>query len=132
VISVDTSVVVRYLVGTPEEQSARAARLIDGHDDVGISLLVLAETAHVLRSFYRVPVPEIADKLIELVTRSNVLTLEISKPDVLDALARARAFGATPIVDALIAASARALGGVPVATFDRRFGRLGVGVFEPA
>ena len=131
-ISVDTSVVVRYLVGTPAEQSDRAVRLIEGEDDIGISLLVLAETAHVLRSFYRVPVSEIADQLIELMTRSNVVPLEIGRPDVLDALARARAIGSAPIVDALVAASARALGGVPVATFDRRFGRLGVGVFEPA
>lgn len=131
-ISVDTSVVVRYLVGSPAEQSTRAARLIDGDEEVGISVLVLAETAHVVRSFYRVSRSDIADQLIQLVTRGNVTPLEISKPDVLDALARARAFESSPIVDALIAASARALGGVPVATFDRRFGRLGVGVFEPA
>lgn len=131
-ISVDTSVVVRYLVGSPVEQSKRAAQLIDGDQEVGISILVLAESSHVLRTIYRVARSDIADKLIELVTRANVTPLEISKPDVLDALARARAFDSTPIVDALIAASARALGGVPVATFDRRFGRLGVGVFEPA
>jgi predicted nucleic acid-binding protein len=131
VISVDTSVVVRYLVGTPADQAQRAARLLEGDQDVGISILVLAEAAHVLRSFYRVPLAEIASLLIELVTRTNVTTLEIAKADVLDGLARARAFEAPPLVDVLVASSARALGGVPVATFDRRFGRLGVGVFEP-
>lgn len=131
-ISVDTSVVVRYLYGTPEEQAARAARLVDGDEEIGVSMLVLAETAHVLRSFYRVPPAVIADQLIELVTKANVTPLEISKTDVLEALARARAFDSSPIVDALIAVSARALGGVPLATFDRRFGRLGVGVIEPA
>jgi predicted nucleic acid-binding protein len=131
VIGVDTSVVVRYLVGAPEEQADRAARLMESDQEIGISLLVLAETAHVLRSFYRVPRSLIADQLIELLTRSNVLPLEIGKADALDALVRARAFGSVPITDALIAASARAAGSVPVYTFDETFGRLGSPVAAP-
>ena len=130
-ISIDTSVVVRYLVGTPKAQADRAAKLIDGHADIGISLVVLAETAHVLRSFYRVARHDITELLIELMTRANVKPVEISKTEALQALVRARAFESTPITDALIAATAGAFGAVPVYTFDRNFGRLGAPVAAP-
>lgn len=130
-ISVDTSVVVRYLVGIPEDQAARAAALFDDGRDVGLSVLVLAETAHVLRSFYRVPRAKVAELLIELASRSNVAITEMSKPDALDALVRARSFESVPITDALIAASARAAGAIPVYTFDQGFGRLGAPVATP-
>lgn len=130
-ISVDTSVVVRYLVGTPVDQAQRAARLIEGEGDVAVSLLVVAETAHVLRSFYRMPRARVLDALLELVTRANVAPLEITKAEMIDALVRARAFESTPITDALIAAAGRAFGAVPVYTFDERFGRLGVAVAAP-
>lgn len=130
-ISVDTSVIVRYLVGTPKDQADRAAQLIEGEPEIGVSLLALAETAHVLRSFYRLPRPEIAERLIELVTRTNIMPLEITKADAIDALVRARSFESSPITDALIAGSARASGALPVYTFDRDFGRLGAPVAAP-
>ena len=130
-ISVDTSVVVRYLVGTPKDQADRATRLIDSDAEVGLSLVVLAETAHVLRSFYRVPREDVAGQLIDLVTRANVTPIEISKADAIDALVRARAFPSSPITDALIAGSALAFGALPVYTFDKRFGRLGAPIASP-
>lgn len=130
-ISVDTSVVVRYLVGTPMDQAVRAASLIDGDAEIGISILVLAETAHVLRSNYEIPRSDIVAGLIELVTRANVAPLEISKSEVIDALVRARALVSSPITDALIAASARAYGALPVYTLDKKFGRLGAVVAAP-
>lgn len=130
-ISVDTSVVVRYLVGAPADQAARAASLIDGDAEIGISILVLAETAHVLRSNYEISRADIVAGLIELVTRGNVAPLEISKSDVIDALVRARAFESSPVTDALIAASARTNGALSVYTFDRKFGRLGAVVAAP-
>ncbi|MEO6349598.1 MAG: PIN domain-containing protein [Candidatus Limnocylindrales bacterium] len=130
-ISVETSVVVRYLVGTPRDQAGRAAGLIEGDHEVGVSILVLAESAHVLRSFYRVARSDVASQLIEFVTRANVTPVEMSKPDVIDALVRARSYASAPITDALIAASARAYGAVPVYTFDERFGRLGTAVATP-
>lgn len=130
-IGIDTSVVVRYLVGTPPEQADRARQLIDSDREIGVSLLVLAETAHVLRSFYRVPRPEILDRLLELISRANLNPLELSKADTIDALVRARSFASSPVTDALIAAVARASGAVPVYTFDERFGRLGAAVAAP-
>ena len=130
-ISVDTSVVVRYLVGTPEDQAQRAARLVDGPLDIAISLVVVAESAHVLRSVYRLGRAAIVDRLIELMTRENVTALEISKADAIDALVRARAFESSPITDALIAAAGRSLGALPIYTFDHRFRRLGSAVATP-
>lgn len=130
-ISVDTSVVVRYLVGTPKDQADRAARLIDGDAEIGLSLVVIAEAAHVLRSFYRTSRAELVAVLIDLVTKSNVAPLEISKAEVIDALVRARAFESSPVTDALIAASARANGALPVYTFDKKFERLGAVVAAP-
>lgn len=130
-ISLDTSVVVRYLVGTPKDQAERAARLVDGDAEIAIPLVVIAETAQVLRSFYRMSRADVVDILIDLITRVNVAPLEISKADVIDALVRARAFESSPITDALIAASARAHAALPVYTFDEKFGRLGVVVAAP-
>ncbi len=130
-ISVDTSVVVRYVVGTPTDEAERAARLLDGDSEIAVSLVVIAETAHVLRSFYRISRGEIVDILIDLMTKANVAPLEISKPDVIDALVRARAFESSPITDALIAATAKANGALPIYTFDEKFGRLGATVAAP-
>lgn len=130
-ISLDTSVVVRYLVGSPKDQAARAAQLIDSDLEIGVSLVVIAETAHVLRSFYRIPRADLVDVLIDLMTKVNVSPIEISTPEVIDALVRARALESAPITDALIAASARAHGALPVYAFDKNFGRLGAATANP-
>jgi predicted nucleic acid-binding protein len=131
VISVDTSVVVRYLIGAPADQTARAAALIDSEAEIGISILVIAETAHVLRSNYEIPRPDIVAGLIDLLTKANVAPLEMSKSDVIDALIRARAFESSPITDALIATASRAYDALPVYTFDKKFSRLGAPVAAP-
>ena len=130
-ISVDTSVVVRYLVGTPKAQADRAASLIDGDAEIGVSIVVIAGAAHVLRSFYRMARADLVDVLIDFMTRANVLPLEVSKSDIIGALVRARAFESSPVTDALIAASARAYDALPVYTFDKKFGRLGAAVAAP-
>jgi predicted nucleic acid-binding protein len=130
-ISVDTSVVVRYLVGRPEDQAARAASLIDSASEIGVSLLVLAETAHVLRSSYDVAREDVAAALIDLLSKANVAPIEVSKAEALEALVRARAYVSSPITDALIAATARAHGARPVYTFDKKFARLGAPIATP-
>lgn len=130
-IGVDTSVIVRYLVGIPPAQAKRAAALIDGEEELGVSIVSIVETAHALRAQYGVSRPEIVEILIDLVTRENVTTLELSKPDVLDALVSVRAFPSLPIPDALIVAAARSGGAVPIYTFDRGLGRLGAPIATP-
>ena len=130
-IGLDTSVIVRYLIGTPVDQAARAKTLIDGDRELGVSVVALVETAHVLRTQYDVPRAVLVDTLIDLITHENVMPLELSKADVLEALVAARSFPSAPIPDALIVAASRSGGAVPVYTFDRHLGRLGAQVASP-
>jgi predicted nucleic acid-binding protein len=131
VIAVDTSVVVRYLVGTPTDQAARAAHVIDGQETIAISLVVLVETAHVLRTQYGVARADVVDALLDVVRREDVAVLGMTTADTTDALVRARSQPGRPIPDALIAIAARAAGALPLVSFDREMTRYGVAVAEP-
>lgn len=130
-IGADTSVLVRYLVGTPVAQARRAAALIDGSDEIGLSPVALAECAHVLRTQYSVEQRDILDSLIGLVQRHNVRVLGIRTDVLLGILVRARQLPGRPIPDALIVASSLVADALPLATFDREQRRYGVAVREP-
>jgi predicted nucleic acid-binding protein len=131
VISADTSVLVRYLVGTPVAQARRAAALIDGTDEVGVSTVALAECAHVLRTQYGVDQADVIDSLIGLIQRENVRVLELRADLLVGVLVRARQLPGRPIPDALIVASAMAADALPLATFDRGQRRYGISVRDP-
>jgi predicted nucleic acid-binding protein len=131
VISVDTSVIVRYLVGTPAAQAKRASALMDGSADIGIPLVALMGTAHVLRTQYAIERAAIVDVLIELLTRQNVTTLGLPTSDALAALVNARSLPGSPIPDAFIAATASWADALPLYTFDEDLHRLGVTVETP-
>ena len=130
-IGVDTSVVVRYLVGSPSKQADRATRLFESDAEIGISLIVLLETGHVLRTQYGVRRADVVDGFIGLITRANVTTIGASKPDVIDAIVRARSLPGTPIADALVVLSARNAGALPIYTFDTDLHRHGGPVATP-
>ena len=131
-IGVDTSVIVRYLVGSPASQARRAAALIDDHEtEIGIPLVALAECAHVLRTQYDVEQREIIDSLIGLVQRENVRVLGLRTDILVELLVRARALPGRPIPDAMIVASTLAAGALPLATFDRDQRRYGIAVRQP-
>lgn len=118
-ISVDTSVVVRYLVGTPEVQAARAAKLIDDAEmEVGVIVVALVETAHVLRTQYGVDRAVVLETLIDLLTRSNIELLGLPKAAALSALVRARSLPRSPLPDAWIAATSEWARALPLYTFD--------------
>jgi predicted nucleic acid-binding protein len=132
VISLDTSVIVRYLVGTPRAQARRAARLIDdGSVTIGVSVVALAECAHVLRTQYDVEQRDIIEALIGLIQRENVRVLEVRGDVVVEALVRARSMPGRPIPDALIVAASLAFDALPLATFDADQRRYGIEVREP-
>jgi predicted nucleic acid-binding protein len=131
VIGVDTSVLVRYLAGTPKAQARKAATLIDGSDEIGVSPVALAECAHVLRTQYGVDLRDIVDSLIGLVQRENVRVLGLRTDVLLAVLVRARQMPGRPIPDALIVASSLAADALPLATFDRDQRRYGVPVRDP-
>ena len=131
-IGLDTSVLVRYLVGTPAAQATRAARLID--DDAveyGVSPVALAECAHVLRTQYQVGQRDIIDALIALVQRANVRVLGQRTDVLVETLVRARDLPGRPIPDAMIVAASLASEAVPLATFDRDQRRYGIKVLNP-
>ena len=131
VIGADTSVLVRYLVGTPGAQARRAAALIDGSDEIGVSPVALAECAHVLRTQYGVESRDIIDSLIGLVQRENVRVLGLRTDVLLGVLVRARQLPGRPIPDALIVATSVEADALPLATFDRDQRRYGVPVRDP-
>jgi predicted nucleic acid-binding protein len=132
VIGVDTSVIVRYLVGSPAAQARRAAALIDDDEtEIGVSLVALAECAHVLRTQYGVEQRDIVDSLIGLVQRENVRVLGVRTEILVGVLVRARDLPGRPIADAMIVASTLAADALPLATFDRDQRRYGIAIREP-
>jgi predicted nucleic acid-binding protein len=131
-IGLDTSVVVRYLVGTPTAQARRAARLVDDDEnDCGVSVVALAECAHVLRTQYQVGQRDIIDALIGLIQRANVRVIDLRTDLLVEALVRARDLPGRPIPDALIVAASLAADAVPLATFDRGQRRYGIETRDP-
>ena len=130
-IGADTSVLVRYLVGTPAAQARRAAKLIDGDGEIGVSPVALAECAHVLRTQYDVAQRDILDSLIGLVQRANVRVLGMRTEVLVGVLVRARQLPGRPIPDALIVASSLAADALPLATFDRDQHRYGIATLDP-
>ena len=129
-IGLDTSVLVRYLVGTPPAQARRAAALVDGDDEVGVSPVALAECAHVLRTQYDVSAGDVIDSLIALVQRENVRVLGLRADVLVGSLVRARQLPGHPVPDALIVAASLAADALPLATFDRDQSRYGIATRE--
>ena len=118
-------------MGTPPSQARRAAKLIDGTDELGISLVALAECAHVLRTQYGVEQHDIIDALIGLVQRENVSVLGIRTEPLVEMLVRARSLPGRPIPDAMIVASSVAADALPLATFDQDQRRYGIEIRRP-
>jgi predicted nucleic acid-binding protein len=131
VIGVDTSVVVRYLVGTPHDQARRAAALIDQESDVAVSVVALAECAHVLRTQYQVGQRDIVDSLIDFVQRENIRVVDADGDLLVAMLVRARSLPGRPIPDAMIVAALAAAGATPIATFDKEQARFGLATRKP-
>jgi predicted nucleic acid-binding protein len=118
----DTSVIVRYLTLDPPDQGARARELIDGELRLTIPTVAIAEASYVLMRFYGIAREHVVDVLTELITRESIVTLELPKPLVIEALELCRPSGRVSVTDALIWASARAADeNSAVYTFDRRF-----------
>jgi len=131
VIAVDTSVLVRYLTDDPPDMARRARSLLDAGERLGLPIVVLLETAHVLRTQYDVPRRDILDVLLAFVSRVDIETLGLAKDAVIEALARARTLPGIPLADALVVATARAAGAEALVSFDRGIGGHGLRVIEP-
>jgi predicted nucleic acid-binding protein len=123
----DTSFLVRYLIGDPPAQATVAARVIDSELPVGLTLTILAETAHVLRAVYKVGRSAIVDALIAVITRHNIVLVGLDRATAIEALQLCRPSGRVSIADALTWAEARGGAGI-VYSFDLRFPAEGIEV----
>lgn len=127
----DTDVICRYLLNDhPDSLSARAARLIESDQPLRVSILTLAEAAHVLRSVYTRSPEQIATALILLLERANIESCEVETDLAAEALELTRGSRRVSVSDALLWALARTLG-ARIRSFDRRFPREGIAVKEP-
>lgn len=123
-IGLDTNVLVRYIVQDHPEQSAAAARLIEGHCTAQapgyLSVLVLVELAWVLTSAYG-----FEKAAVLLVMRQLLRTVEfaIEDRDTVHAALREFESGAGDFADCLIACRNHARGCARTYTFDLRAAR---------
>ena len=119
-IALDTNVLVRFLVEDDEQQSRRAARLIEGaierDEQLFISDIVMCETVWVLSSAYRFSRAEIVQALSGLLRARAVV---FTSGDRLARALEAYAKGKGDFADYLIREHARAAGAETLATFDR-------------
>lgn len=117
----DTSVVVRYLVGDGGSLAEQAIRIIDTDEPLILSELVLVETAYVLSSVYEVPRDTLVDALMALVQRQNIRLANLSKSRALEGLRLCKPSHRVSFTDALLWAEAREGKASKIYTFDRRF-----------
>jgi len=119
-ISLDTNVLVRFLVRDDEKQSRQAKRLIEGavkrDDQLSVSDIVMCETVGVLSSAYGFTRAEIVDALAGLVRARNLV---FTSTDRLARALDAYRHGKGDFADYLIRELSRAAGADTVATFDR-------------
>jgi predicted nucleic acid-binding protein len=126
-VGLDTSVVLRLLIGEPRAQMEVARRRIEravaAGEQVVVTDLVIAEVVHALRHHYGVPAAETVGRLRDLLGSGVVRLDPAGAEEALGPQGRGRA----GVVDRLIVARHRSLGAT-TATFDRTQARLEGGV----
>lgn len=124
-LGIDTNVLVRYLVRDDAAQFEKARKLIKRETTAGrpvfVSLLVLLETAWVLRSRYGLAKPEILGALSALLDTDD-LRLE-NEPAIEEAIYYWKDSTAD-FADCLIGAQNRRQGCTATATFDAKAAKL--------
>ena len=123
-ISIDTNVIVRYLVGDDAEQAEAARALLDGltPDDPGfICREVALEIAWVLERSYGFTRARVAEALLDLTASDSLL---VENPDDVAAAAHRYRQGGVGFSDLMILSAAERAGATPLYTFDRRLARM--------
>ncbi len=123
-ISIDTNVIVRYIVGDHPEQTEAARALLDGltaADPGFVCREVVLEVAWVLERSYGFTRSRVAGSLMDL-TASDTLVVENS--DDAAAAAYMSRQGGVGFSDLMILAAAERAGARPLYTFDRALGRV--------
>ncbi len=120
-ITVDTNILARYIVGDDSAQSAVATRLIETEltaEDPGfITVVVIVELAWVLTKRYGASVETVTAVFRTLLASPQIV---VEDPDLVE---RALALRHEDLADALIHEAGRAAGSARTVTFDRRFAR---------
>jgi predicted nucleic acid-binding protein len=124
----DTSFLVRYFTGDPQDLAEQAAQVIDREEDLLVNDVVIAETAYVLTSVYKVPRETVVDYLILFLQKSNIHPFALDKDLLFQALLLCRPSGRVSFADALVWAAARSTEAKLVYSMDERFPREGVEV----
>jgi len=123
-VGLDTSVLVRLLVGEPADQTVLACEFMAGLEERGgralVSNLVVAETYFACQHHYGVPKAKVLSALHDLLAKPTFL-LHSALPDLLQR--EALATGRPGFIDRLIHAEYTAQG-IPLATFEKAAARL--------
>ena len=118
--AIDTNVLVRILVRDDPDQAAAADAFIGG--GAWVSLLVLMETAWVLRSVYERTSAQIAAGIELLLDHETIVVQDADLAE--RAVAEFRKHPSIGFSDCLIVEQARKTGHLPIGTFDRALARL--------
>ena len=124
----DTSVVVRYLTGDPPDMAEQAAQILDVEGGLQVTDVVLAETAYVLTTVYRIRRDIVVDHLIDFLQKENIVPFALDKGLVLQALMLCRPSGRISFADAMVWAAARSAKSEVVYSLDERFPEDGLQV----
>lgn len=123
-IGLDSNVLLRFLVQDDPVQSPKAASVIHQLTEESpgyVSHVVLAETAWVLQSTYKVPAEEIAGAIVRLLQVATFVVQD--EQSVVEAL-HASSEGRGTFADALIGILCARAGCSRTVTFDKRSTRL--------
>jgi predicted nucleic acid-binding protein len=127
----DTSVILRYLTGDSPEMQARAQRVIESEQTLGITAVVVLETAYTLTHHYGYERPAVVDALVELLTRRNVVGVGVDRDHMAAKLLLCRPSGTVSFGDALIAATAASAGLDTIYSFDEKMSRARLNSIMP-
>lgn len=108
--ALDANVVLRYLLADVPDQFEAARAVMDSDEPLGLTAVVLAEVAWTFSGpRYRIARALVAQQLVELLSRRNVVAVGFDAAEATIALMACRADeGAPGLGDALVAACARA------------------------
>ena len=118
---VDTSVLVRHLVGDPPAMAKRATSFLRSADHLFLTDLIVAETIYVLESFYEVDRQQVAESMRSLIAMNSIAVIDTAQ------LLRALEIYELHRIDfaeSYLIASAESTDVAQIASFDRSMDRV--------
>ena len=117
----DTNIIVRHLTGDPPATAKRATAFLASADALFVPDLIVAETVHVLESFYGVSRAQVAQAMRSLIAFRAVVTVD---PAVLLRTIEVYEVERLDFADAYLVACAESTGVGAVASFDKAIDRV--------